>query len=138
MHTHNYYILKHRMSIVHLLINYSKKCFCFINFRIHAEIDECALGISGCSQICTNTIGSFSCACYYGYQLDANNKTCTCMLRCVCACVCGVYAYVCGVCACVCDVYACVCGVCACVCGVYACMMCVCVGVWGMCMCVHG
>ena len=29
-----------------------------------------------CSQICTNTPGSFSCSCRSGYARDADNKTC--------------------------------------------------------------
>ena len=40
------------------------------------DIDECALGISGCNQICTNTIGSYVCSCYFGYQIYSHNKTC--------------------------------------------------------------
>ena len=38
--------------------------------------DECALGINGCSQICTNTNGSYTCSCYLGYQISSNNRTC--------------------------------------------------------------
>ena len=41
------------------------------------DLDECAQGISGCNQICTNTIGSYVCSCYYGYQIAQNNRTCT-------------------------------------------------------------
>ena len=41
-----------------------------------SDIDECNLGISGCSQLCTNSIGSFECGCYYGYQLTSDNKSC--------------------------------------------------------------
>jgi len=33
-----------------------------------ADIDECSEGISGCSQFCNNTIGSFNCSCQNGYQ----------------------------------------------------------------------
>ena len=43
---------------------------------IHTDIDECALGISGCNQICTNTNGSYVCSCYLGYQISSNNKIC--------------------------------------------------------------
>ena len=39
------------------------------------DIDECALGTSGCNQICTNTIGSYVCSCYLGYQISSNNST---------------------------------------------------------------
>jgi len=33
-----------------------------------ADIDECSEGISGCSQSCVNTVGSFNCSCRSGYQ----------------------------------------------------------------------
>ena len=48
----------------------------FMSTSTHTDADECALGISGCNQICTNTIGSYVCSCYFGYQISLNNKTC--------------------------------------------------------------
>ena len=42
-------------------------------FRI-SDVDECALGTSGCLQNCTNTIGSFNCSCYNGYKLSINDS----------------------------------------------------------------
>ena len=42
----------------------------------HTEINECALGISGCNQYCTNTNRSYVCSCYLGYQISSNNRTC--------------------------------------------------------------
>ena len=44
---------------------------------ITTDIDECYEGLSGCSQICKNTIGSYSCGCMTGYQLSSDNHTCT-------------------------------------------------------------
>ena len=41
-----------------------------------ADIDECSEGISGCSQLCSNTIGTYSCNCQNGYQLGSDNHTC--------------------------------------------------------------
>ena len=41
------------------------------------DIDECSDGTSGCSQLCTNTIGSYTCTCDNGYQLTNDNHTCT-------------------------------------------------------------
>ena len=38
------------------------------------DIDECQEFLS-CSQICTNTLGSFSCACVQGYDLDTVSGT---------------------------------------------------------------
>ena len=41
------------------------------------DIDECAEGSSGCSDLCHNEIGSFHCSCYNGYHLSPeNNSTC--------------------------------------------------------------
>ena len=33
-------------------------------------------GTSGCTQICTDSYGSFKCTCYNGYQLQNDGKTC--------------------------------------------------------------
>ncbi|XP_078585661.1 oncoprotein-induced transcript 3 protein-like [Branchiostoma floridae x Branchiostoma japonicum] len=41
------------------------------------DIDECAIGTSGCSQLCENTEGSYYCRCASGYQLGSDNHTCT-------------------------------------------------------------
>ena len=40
------------------------------------DINECSEGISGCNQICSNTLGSYTCICQNGYQLDTDNHTC--------------------------------------------------------------
>jgi hypothetical protein len=37
--------------------------------HICTDIDECALGIAGCDQICVNTEGSYHCECNTGYTL---------------------------------------------------------------------
>ena len=50
--------------------------FCKIVFNC-VDINECSQGTSGCSQLCTNTIGSYTCACHNGYQLSNDNHTCT-------------------------------------------------------------
>ena len=42
----------------------------------HIDINECTLGISGCNQNCINTIGSYVCSCYLGYQIISDNRTC--------------------------------------------------------------
>ena len=47
-----------------------------IFFIIFADIDECAHNISGCNQNCTNTIGSYFCSCYPGYDIQNDNRTC--------------------------------------------------------------
>ena len=40
------------------------------------DINECQQGTSGCSQICTNTPGSYKCSCYAGYHLSNDSHTC--------------------------------------------------------------
>ena len=42
-----------------------------------ADIDECALGISGCEQVCHNYDGGYSCECYSGYVLDTDQHNCS-------------------------------------------------------------
>jgi len=42
-----------------------------------ADIDECNDNSDGCDHQCTNTIGSYTCACFDGYKLNNDNKTCT-------------------------------------------------------------
>ena len=41
------------------------------------DINECAMYNGNCSQICTNTNGSYLCSCSSGYGLNADNRTCT-------------------------------------------------------------
>ena len=45
------------------------------------DIDECA-EIDACDQDCTNTVGSFMCSCYNGYELDDNGRNCSGMYIC--------------------------------------------------------
>ncbi|XP_072037692.1 bone morphogenetic protein 1 homolog isoform X2 [Amphiura filiformis] len=41
------------------------------------EADECAdHALSGCQQLCVNTIGSYRCECEPGYELTSDGKTC--------------------------------------------------------------
>lgn len=40
------------------------------------DIDECKYHLAGCNQICINTIGNYTCDCFKGFQLKANNRTC--------------------------------------------------------------
>ena len=41
------------------------------------DINECATNNGGCGQVCTNTVGSYSCSCNTGYTLSSNQKSCT-------------------------------------------------------------
>lgn len=40
------------------------------------DIDECAEDNGGCSQICTNFVGSYTCDCRDGWFLSGDGKTC--------------------------------------------------------------
>ncbi|EGC35069.1 hypothetical protein DICPUDRAFT_152664 [Dictyostelium purpureum] len=44
------------------------------------DINECQREISGCSQLCHNTIGSFECSCQPGYTLDVDKKGCAVLI----------------------------------------------------------
>ena len=51
------------------------------NFRfslvlILLDIDECGEHVSGCNQHCVNTVGSYYCSCYTGFQINADQHTC--------------------------------------------------------------
>ena len=41
-----------------------------------SDINECVTNKGYCSQICNNRDGSYSCSCYAGYQLLADNISC--------------------------------------------------------------
>lgn len=42
-----------------------------------ADINECLVNNGGCSDICTNTFGNFTCSCMTGYALTDDGRTCT-------------------------------------------------------------
>uniref|UniRef100_A0A673U4T7 Growth arrest specific 6 n=1 Tax=Suricata suricatta TaxID=37032 RepID=A0A673U4T7_SURSU len=43
---------------------------------LRADVNECSQKNGGCNQICLNKPGSFHCACYSGYALSADGRTC--------------------------------------------------------------
>lgn len=47
------------------------KISCFFS-----DINECLNGNGNCTQLCTNTIGSYSCSCANGYLMQADGRTC--------------------------------------------------------------
>ena len=64
-------ITKHAMvSLVLTLIRDYSSILCSL------DIDECSTNKGNCSQICTNTDGSYVCSCQSGYLLGADRKTC--------------------------------------------------------------
>ena len=41
------------------------------------DVDECSAGTDSCSQICDNTVGSYTCSCIQSFSLDTDGRTCT-------------------------------------------------------------
>ena len=40
------------------------------------DLDECAFGNATCDQNCTNTMGSYNCSCFDGYEYNVATLTC--------------------------------------------------------------
>ena len=40
-------------------------------------MNECTTGTHNCQQECVNTVGSFNCKCFFGFELNADRRTCT-------------------------------------------------------------
>ena len=59
-----------------------------INPPLLTDINECDTNNGGCSQMCLNTEGRYSCDCHPGYELGPNNHTCNGM------CTTHVYMFV--------------------------------------------
>ena len=49
---------------------------CHHNFLLLTDINECEEGISGCSQLCNNTVGGYFCSCMAGYSLLEDGSNC--------------------------------------------------------------
>ena len=41
------------------------------------DIDECLMDNGGCVHVCNNEMGTFSCSCTTGYELQPDGTTCT-------------------------------------------------------------
>ena len=51
-------------------------CLCFQSDLVfHPDIDECSDENGSCSQVCTNTEGSFNCECNTGLLLNSDEAT---------------------------------------------------------------
>ena len=44
-------------------------------YVLYLDVNECAEN-GTCDQDCTDTVGSFICSCYNGYELDDNGRSC--------------------------------------------------------------
>ena len=64
-----------------LACNYKKNFVTHMDTLFHPEIDECSEGTDNCTQICTNTNGSFICGCNTGFQLDDDGVRCNGMQK---------------------------------------------------------
>ena len=62
----------HSLSLL-ICINFS----IILLLHISIDINECETANGGCEHSCTNTIASFNCSCYTGYQLDGNGLNCS-------------------------------------------------------------
>eukprot|EP00731_Ephydatia_muelleri_P028213 Em0019g1086a len=47
------------------------------------DVNECLTNNGGCAQICTNTVGSFTCSCNTGYSLGADARSCVDVNECL-------------------------------------------------------
>lgn len=61
-----------------LTLLFNIQCILFL------DIDECEVG-GVCSQKCNNSIGSYTCSCFSGYQLNDDKTTCSGALCCFAA-----------------------------------------------------
>ena len=49
-----------------------KLCYCLVI----PDIDECTTENGGCNQTCTNQVGSFTCSCGTGFELNVDGLDC--------------------------------------------------------------
>ena len=51
---------------------------CLLAFTFITDINECSVNNGGCEDVCTNTIGSYTCSCQsIGYHLDNDKHNCS-------------------------------------------------------------
>ena len=62
---------------MYIILYYDKVLECYKSVNNFVDINECNEENGGCSQICTNTFGSYDCSCEEGYTLDFNGFNCT-------------------------------------------------------------
>jgi len=56
--------------------NMTEEALGLVSLAVCYDVDECLTGNGGCSDICTNTIGSYACSCEADRVLDIDQKTC--------------------------------------------------------------
>ena len=45
-------------------------------YFIYSDCDECQLNFHGCEHGCVNVVGSYTCTCRIGYELNSNQRNC--------------------------------------------------------------
>jgi hypothetical protein len=53
-----------------------QKCKLIEALIFAADIYECHENTDGCGQMCSNTLGSYTCSCNIGYRLDTDRHAC--------------------------------------------------------------
>ena len=48
-----------------------------------SDVNECSTLNGGCSQICNNNNGSYTCSCQRGYRMKSDGKTCQDINECI-------------------------------------------------------
>ena len=92
MFRHNFLREVKQLAINYLIMFPFLKYYGTMSYEIAlfplSDINECDEQISGCSQMCTNNVGSFDCSCYSGYTYNSGTNTCIqgrpCLKRRVC------------------------------------------------------
>jgi len=54
---------------------YTVQLHCVMSIHI-VDINECLTDSGGCTQKCNNTVGSYHCSCWNGYELANDSHTC--------------------------------------------------------------
>ena len=61
------------MCFIYILHSY----LCQTNLSFDVDINECDVDKGGCSDVCENSIGSFQCSCFSGFELQENLRNCS-------------------------------------------------------------
>ena len=70
---HNSVHMAYNLYFIYILHSY----LCQTNLSFDADINECNVDNGGCSDVCENSIGSFQCSCFSGFELQENLRNCS-------------------------------------------------------------
>ena len=51
-------------------------CITIICLILYVDVNECIEDVDSCAQICTDTLGSYTCSCRSGYRLASDDHQC--------------------------------------------------------------